>query len=792
MSYRPWEDDTDDEPVAGTEATFRTGAVSVEGPGRETGGAGTAGAESAGADSGRADTAGVATGDMPTGAMATGDADTGEDLHSRTRSVPVERTPSGSHRGSGGERGTSAPFRMRHPTKPEDRPSPASAGLVDLPYIIPVDPNAAMLDNDEVEAECAASGGRLPRPELRTGDVVADQYEVRGALAHGGMGWIYLAVDHNVSDRWVVLKGLLHTDQAAAQEVAVAEREILAELSHPSIVRIYNFIHDDWATSPAHGGYIVMEYVGGPSLRDVRRSAAGRVLPVEKAIAYVLETLTALSYLHSVGLVYNDLKPENIMLTEDHVKLIDMGAVSGVGDYGHIYGTPGFQAPEIPDTGPTIASDLYTVGRTLASLIVRLPVTEGRYADGIPTPVEEPVFSRYDSLYRFLLRSTNHDPAMRFRTANGMAGQLMGVLREVIALRTGVPQPAFSSVFSPQRSTFGTLYTVEPTDFLVDGHARDTTLTGAELVDALPVPLMESSDPAGRILAATSYTSVEQRIDTLRELYSDSESEAHESVGVIMSLTRAYLDSGDLPAAEALLSENANRTRAEWRLAWYDGVLELLRGDPVRAYPKFQQVLSAMPGENGPKLALAATAELILDVCPEGDRGRWARSSEHFYRTVWSVDRSVISSAFGLARQLQRRGEVSAAIEELDRVPPNSRYSSLANLTAILLQCEGRPVAETEESHLREAARRVSTLSAGQHRGFQIRLTVLTTALSWLVRSDTEPSPSPLMRGIPFTEFGLRSGAESVLRTLARSTETRQQRFRLVDQANAIRPRTLF
>ena len=155
---------------------------------------------------------------------------------------------------------------------------------------------------------------------------------------------------------------------------------------------------------------------------------------------------------------------------------------------------------------------------------------------------------------------------------------------------------------------------------------------------------MESSDPAGRILAATSYTSVEQRIDTLRELYSDSESEAHESVGVIMSLTRAYLESGDLAAAEALLEENAHRLRSEWRLVWYVGVIALLKGDPVGAYPKFQQVLSAMPGENGPKLALAATAELILDVCPEGDRTRWARSSEHFYRTVWSVDRARVRS----------------------------------------------------------------------------------------------------------------------------------------------------
>ncbi|HMT51406.1 MAG TPA: protein kinase, partial [Dietzia sp.] len=435
MSYRKWDDGPrDDEPTVGTQATLRTGAIAVTGPVEVTGpvavtgpigatgaleATGAVGMTGALEGTGALESTGAAgmTGALEntgaagmTGAVeATGPGAGDDDPRSRTESVPGSRRAGGSVEAGGvggagsgrsasgdrptgeratGDRSTTAPFRLRHPTKPEDRPSPASEGLVDLPYIIPVDPNSAMLSPEEIEAECAASDGRLPRPELQPGDVVADQYEVRGALAHGGMGWIYLAVDHNVSDRWVVLKGLLHSDQAAAQEVALAEREILAELSHPSIVRIYNFIHDDWATSPTHGGYIVMEYVGGPSLRDVRRAAPGRVLPVEKAIAYVLEALTALSYLHSVSLVYNDLKPENIMLTEDHVKLIDMGAVSGIGDYGHIYGTPGFQAPEIPETGPTIASDLYTVGRTLASLIVRLPGVDGRYADGIPSPVE--------------------------------------------------------------------------------------------------------------------------------------------------------------------------------------------------------------------------------------------------------------------------------------------------------------------------------------------------------------------------------------------------------------------
>jgi len=97
------------------------------------------------------------------------------------------------------------------------------------------------------------------------------------------------------------------------------------------------------------------------------------MMPVEQALGYLLEVIPALSYLHSLGLVYNDLKPENIMLTEDNVELIDMGAVSGIGDFGCIYGTKGFQAPEIVRTGPTVATDIYSVGRTLANLTVDIP-----------------------------------------------------------------------------------------------------------------------------------------------------------------------------------------------------------------------------------------------------------------------------------------------------------------------------------------------------------------------------------------------------------------------------------
>ena len=70
-------------------------------------------------------------------------------------------------------------------------------------------------------------------PKLNPGDLVGRQYEVAGAMAHGGLGWIYLARDKAVNDRWSVLKGLLDTGDEAAMAVAVAERRYLAEIAAP-------------------------------------------------------------------------------------------------------------------------------------------------------------------------------------------------------------------------------------------------------------------------------------------------------------------------------------------------------------------------------------------------------------------------------------------------------------------------------------------------------------------------------------------------------------------------------
>ena len=191
------------------------------------------------------------------------------------------------------------------------------AGLVDVPAVPRVDPVAALMTDPQVpedrrfcrkcghpvgrsrgdrpgraEGFCPEDGERFSfLPKLTPGTLVAGQYEVRGCLAHGGLGWIYLATDRNVDDRWVVLKGLLDADAPEAIGIVDVEKRFLATVDHPGIVSIHNFVEHAGTQ-----GFIVMEYVGGSSLKQImeaRRRDDGHLepLPVAQAIAYALEVL---------------------------------------------------------------------------------------------------------------------------------------------------------------------------------------------------------------------------------------------------------------------------------------------------------------------------------------------------------------------------------------------------------------------------------------------------------------------------------------------------------------------
>ncbi|MFJ9676843.1 tetratricopeptide repeat protein [Streptomyces sp. NPDC101194] len=442
----------------------------------------------------------------PTGIAGGGASSRGSSSSSRassrssSRSSTSRRSVSGrlSRSLSGGATSRSVSVRSSGSSSGASGRSRLGAGLVQVPDVPRPDPRSAVMANPEVperkrfcsRSDCGAAVGRARGeragrtegfctkcghpysfvPKLHEGDIVHGQYEVAGCLAHGGLGWVYLAVDRAVSDRWVVLKGLLDTGDQDAMAAAISERRFLAEIEHSNIVRIYNFVeHLDQRTGSLDG-YIVMEYVGGKALKEIaneRRTPAGKrdPLPVEQACAYGIEALEALGHLHSRNLLYCDFKVDNAIQTEDQLKLIDMGAVRRMDDEeSAIYGTVGYQAPEVAEVGPSVASDLYTVARTLAVLTFDFQGYTNVFVDSLPDPDNIEVFRSYESFYRLLVRATDPDPARRFASAAEMAEQLTGVLREVVSLQTGRPRPALSTLFGTEVRVTDTQLFAELTD----------------------------------------------------------------------------------------------------------------------------------------------------------------------------------------------------------------------------------------------------------------------------------------------------------------------------------------
>ncbi|WP_434444494.1 tetratricopeptide repeat protein [Lentzea sp. E54] len=660
------------------------------------------------------------------------------------------------------------------------------AGLVEVPRVPYRDPTTAVLANPEVpEAKrfCSKCGKKVGRakngnpgrvegfcpqcghaysftPKLAPGEVLHDQYEVLGCLAHGGLGWLYLALDHAVSDRWVVLKGLLDSGDADAMAAALAERRFLAEVEHPNIVKIHNFIRHEARESDKLVEYIVMEYVGGESIKDMithrRREGRGdEALPLAQAIAYVLEILPAVGYLHGVGLLYCDFKPDNMIHTEEQLKLIDLGAVRRIDDHhSPIYGTVGYQAPEIGTIGPSVFSDIYTVGRTLA--VMSFPFDfRGRCKDRLPTIDEEPLLGRFESFHRLLLRATNPNPELRFCSAEDMAEQLTGVLREVLAIEDGVPRPGLSRQFTPERRRFG-----------VEG-----ALDLAEVALALPAPSVSTSDAAASWLA-TATTSDPAGLRKAPEL----------TVEVRLRIVRVLIESGDTQAAlrelEALTApsmfdEPELDPAEDWRPDWYRGLAALVDQRPADAAGFFDAVCSAVPGEAAPKLALAVCAEATGD----------GKAAAGWYELVWRTDHAYVSAAFGLARVLLACGDRARAVEVLLSVPDTSSQHLPAQIAAVRAQ-----LGDCGAEDLVAAGERLRALDIDVHSHTQLSAEVLEAAYDYVTRNQAAEGK---VLDCALSEHELRLGLERRYRTLARFAATPEERIALVDRANAVRPRTL-
>ncbi|RZT86999.1 YVTN family beta-propeller protein [Pseudonocardia sediminis] len=257
-------------------------------------------------------------------------------------------------------------------------------------------------------------------------------YRLIEQVGHGGMGEVWKAQDTRMDDRWVALKRLLPdlADQAEFRRRFQLEGNIAAKLSEVHVVPVHSVGEIDGQL------YIDMRWIEGATLKA--RMLTAHPTP-KAAVEIVADVAGALDAAHAAGLVHRDVKPANIMLTPNgHTYLIDFGLGRGVnqGDGlsltrpGHVWGTPGYIAPErmagVPD-GPR--GDVYS----LACVLFELLAGSRAFPDGDVNDDERPDPSALRSdipkaLSAVVRRGMDRDPERR----HGSAGEFAHAARKAL------------------------------------------------------------------------------------------------------------------------------------------------------------------------------------------------------------------------------------------------------------------------------------------------------------------------------------------------------------------------
>jgi len=245
--------------------------------------------------------------------------------------------------------------------------TPPPAGVSQAPTVAPAAGEAG---------EAAAAGGGpglsqvptqvtpgAPPPGAR-GPLIANRYEVLEELGRGGMGVVYKVRDHKLGGRVVALKRILDADDQGVQRF-LREADAIAALNHQNIRAIHDRGED------AEGPYLVMEYVAGETLHD--RVAREGALAGEDLVGLARGLGRALAYAHRRGVIHRDVKPANVLLTEEgEPKLTDFGLArigrdSDLSLTGYGMGTQDYASPEQRRDAKSAdhRSDLYGLGATL-------------------------------------------------------------------------------------------------------------------------------------------------------------------------------------------------------------------------------------------------------------------------------------------------------------------------------------------------------------------------------------------------------------------------------------------
>jgi serine/threonine protein kinase len=201
-----------------------------------------------------------------------------------------------------------------------------------------------------------------------------DRYEILGPLGFGATSRVDKARD-KIIGRTVAIKTLVHSFGAAPQQKQfLREAQIVGQLSHPAIVNLF-----DVGVEETGIAYLVMEYVNGRTLQQVLSESP---IPWPRACTWAADLATALGRAHHAGIIHGDVKPANILITEEgDVKLSDFGIArfaTQVSGSGRIMGTPAYLAPEqIMGEPHSTRSDLFSLGIVLYQMLTGVPPFDG-------------------------------------------------------------------------------------------------------------------------------------------------------------------------------------------------------------------------------------------------------------------------------------------------------------------------------------------------------------------------------------------------------------------------------
>jgi serine/threonine protein kinase len=267
------------------------------------------------------------------------------------------------------------------------------------------------------------------------------RYVVEELVGVGGMGQIYKAQDpvlrRTVAIKLISTKLMSGADRADYIKRFRREAEAAARCAHPNIVAVYDFaLHEEQP-------YLAMEFVSGRSLRQLLDDAP--VMDVPAAIAIMLQVLDALTSAHEQGVIHQDIKPGNIMLTADHrVKVGDFGIsklmnVETTTIFSTI-GTPSYMSPEQCRGDDVVdgRSDIFSVGATLYEMVSGERAFQGRNVTEVSHRIQNDnlpllpahVRNAAPRLQLVLERAMGKHPADRFDTGADMAEALRQVLRD--------------------------------------------------------------------------------------------------------------------------------------------------------------------------------------------------------------------------------------------------------------------------------------------------------------------------------------------------------------------------